>query len=342
MLMHFLSRFFTALLFKISLSLLVISSTALYVTSHPALLKSSLAEARVYEDIVPAVLQTVAKDTETMDHNQNSQNTNDPFRNPEIRAVVRESVDPEILKTQTNAGIDAVSNWITQPGNNKRLQFTMDFQPVKEKLIADLSDYAFNKTSSLQPCTAPTSGTNDQDLLVFQCRPPGIDRASVEQSLREQLEDVDLTVTEKTLQKDGQAPLEERLTPVKKSYGLLKTVAVVSLVASVLAALLYIVAHRPLSTALYGLGKSVLSSGLLILIPAFVVFIIASKRFVPGSLDQEPLARLAAVFTNVFIRKIASILMIWGSALSVFGLILVILERKQVAANTKQMKERRS
>lgn len=344
--MHFIGKLLSTLLLKVSLSILIVSSTAFYLVSTPALIKSSLVEANVYNDVVPAIFETIDSDMSAKSPGQkigdaglNPSSDRSPFSDPVVRDVIRESIDPAVLQTQVDGAIEAFSNWLQ--GSSRDLQFTMDFQPIKTTLSQNLTDYAAARVQSLPVCTASdasvyangTGDADDQDVFSIRCRPENFSTAEVSQKINEQLADMDFKITQDTFTKDGQAPLNERLVSVKQAYGLLKLILTASAIATTVAVGLFILAHRPLKSALYALGHSLLTSGLLILVPVAISYVVIPKIIDSMVKEQKVLASVGAAFAETYAHKVLFILLLWGIGLTVGGVVLMIVDRKRTAAS---------
>ena len=333
--MHFIGKLFSTLLLKVSLSVLIISSTALYLLNSPALIRSSLSEANVYQDVVPAVLETVDNETAKNQSSPSDIQEESPFNDPAVRSVIKSSVDPAVLETQVGGALESFSQWVQH--DKQPLRFTLDFQPIKSNLTQNLTDYAVKRAQSLPPCTANDLSSSDgQDIFSLQCQPPqGVSATEVEQKINEQLGDVDFTITEKTFVKDGNPSLDEQLASVKRAYGLLRIAAYGAAVVTLLAGVLFILAHRPLKKALFALGRSFLTSGLLILVPVGVLYFLIPKLIENVTKGQKPLAKLGITFAETYAHKIMFVLVIWGVSLSVLGVILMFVDRKQANGTKK-------
>ncbi len=331
--MHFISRFLTASLLKLSLSALIMSSTVLYLVGNPVLLKTSLKEANVYQDIVPAVFETIETDLNT---NQLSpgQQKDTMFADPAVREVVRNSVEPNVLQTQVDGAIDAFSGWLY--GDLETLNFVMNFNPIKETLTRNLSNYAVTRTESLPVCSATNiKAAANYDVLSLQCRPEGITASDAEQKIRSELADIDFMVTEQTFQKDGDQPLASNLSELKNAFSLLKMIVLVSLVVTALSIGAYLLAHRPFKQALYGLGKSLLGSGLMVLVPAGLAILIVPKILSRVSDGQKALAEVGLSFASEYATKVCLVLLFWGGILSVVGIVVMIIDRKVITKHER-------
>lgn len=327
--MHFIGRFLTASLLKLSLSVLIISSTVLYLVGNPVMLKSSLKDANVYQDIVPAVFETIENDLNPNQLATDKQNDN-VFADSAVREIVRNSVEPNVLQTQVDGAIDALSSWLY--GDVESLQFVMNFEPIKETLTRNLTTYAVSRTESLPACNATDlNSAVSEDVLSLQCRPEGVSVAEAEQKIRSELADIDFIVTEQTFQKNGDSPLESNLSELKKTFSLLKMTVLVSLVVTALSIGAYLLAHRPLKQALYGLGKSLLGSGVMVLIPAGLALFIAPKILERVSVGQKALVEVGLSFASEYAAKVCIILLFWGGILSVVGIAVMIIDRKVIA-----------
>ena len=336
--MHFISKLFSTLLLKVSLSVLIISSTALYLLNSPALIKSSLSEANVYQDVVPALLETV--DNEAAKNQPNPANIQEesPFNDPAVRSVIKSSVDLTVLEAQVGGALESFSQWLQH--DTQSLRFKLDFQPIKTALTQNLTDYAVKRAQSLPPCTADDLNSSDgQDIFSLQCQPPeGVSTTEIGQKINEQLGDADFTITEKTFVKDGNPSLDQQLASVKRAYGLLRMITYGAAVLTLLAGVLFVLAHRPLKNALFALGRSFLTSGLLILVPVGAVYFLMPKLLDNAAKGQKPLAKLGITFAETYAHKIIFVLVIWGVSLTVLGTILMFVDRKQTNDTKKAYK----
>lgn len=326
--MHFIGRLLSSLLLKVSLSALIMSSTILYLVSSPAILKSSLKEADVYNDIVPAVFESIQND-QNLSPEPSAAQSNTFFSDPAVTEIVRSSVDPVILQTQVDGAIESFADWLHSDAD--RLQFVMNFQPVKDDLTQNLAAYALARTDSLPICTTSDVHDVDQDPLSLQCRPADLTTDAAEQKIRAELAEIDFTITEATFEKDGQGSLESRLSELKNGFGWLKTTVFATFVLTLLAGAVYLIAHRPFKKALYGLGRSLLGSGLMVLVPAGLAVLIAPRMLARAAEGQKALAEVGLSFASVYATKVLMILVFWGVVLSVTGIIVICIDRKVIA-----------
>lgn len=348
--MHFLGKILSSLLLKLSLSALVISSTVLYIASSPALIKDSLTDAGVYQDIVPALFVKIEKDinSSTDQHSTRNQQipltpqseseseseSQSPFAAPEVRTVIRSSVNPEVLETEIGGAIESFSMWLKS--SERDLTFKMNFEPIRNELTRNLTEYAVTRSQSLPPCTQKNyNNFEDEDILTSSCQPPGLSDAVVQQEINAQLSDIDFVITEKTFQKDGQQSFTDGMSNIKHTYSLLKVVAYGAIVAMIVSIVLFILAHRPLTAALFALGRALLTSGIIILLPTALTYIFLPNLLKSAADQHDALTKIGVSLALSYSVKVLFILFIWGLVLTIVGAMLIFFDRKRDIGSNK-------
>lgn len=324
--MHTLAKLCTAILLKISLGVFILSSTSLYVVGRPSMLKDSLSKANVYSDIVPAVLEAV-EDQESNRPDAREGQEDSPFASAEVKEIVKKSITPSVLESQIGGAIDSIAEWAY--GNKPSINLTIDLRPIQETLTTNLVSYAQERAQSLPVCDSQQNIPQNADILTVSCRPSEFTLASIEPEVRNALSEVNFLVTDTSLRKDGQPPLEERISGIKNSFGLLKIVTYASGIIFALSVALYIWARLPLRQALLALGRSLLTSGLMLLVPTALTKLFAVDIVTKAATDQPALAAIGMRAAVTYFDAVLSIVLIWAASLSLIGLVLVIVDRKK-------------
>lgn len=312
----------------LSLSILVISSTILYAIGNQANFKYALREANVYDEFVPSLLDTIEQSTAERPNDEQPSEQN-PFDNADVREIVKQSVDPNLLKSQLEPALDEVTNWLK--GDSDKLNINIDLSPIKSTLTSQLTAYADNRMTSLPPCTPQDVQAIDQtDFLTLTCRPPDFNVSQVKENIDETLKEVDFVITNKTFQKTATDPtIEDKLSNVKMAYNGLQSIFYGSIVLTALSLAAFVFARRPWKEAFYELGKSLSITGLLTVMPVIAGILIVPRLVQNIESRQNQLVSLGANAASIFATKILTFVLYWGIAFCLFGVILMIVDRKR-------------
>lgn len=137
---------------------------------------------------------------------------------PEINKIVQDAASPEFLKTQLEGFLDGAYAWIR--GESEQLRVQINFEEVKTKLIAGLSQYATDRLNTLPVCAAGAGNTESFDPLNAECIPKGTNKQAAVDKIKAQIDKQfsDPVITQDDIAKDGQS-LQEQLAAIPRIYG---------------------------------------------------------------------------------------------------------------------------
>lgn len=175
-----LSRGLLALLFKVSVILLLIVAPIVMVFGTSNTLKSSLKESDIYSAAVDGIIDSIHKDAD-------KSGGDNPFKDPSVQQAAKSALSPVFLQKSSESIIDGMYGWLS--GKTARPEFTIDASGVKEQFIKAVGDYAVNRAKRLPACTVAqlrTMSTNI-DPLTADCVPPGYNVENLRTLVTEQL-----------------------------------------------------------------------------------------------------------------------------------------------------------
>jgi hypothetical protein len=165
-----------ASLLSVGLLLLVWSHIAAQTIRDPEVIKTWLAESGVYEELVPAILES-------------NQNTNDgvPLDDPRIMAIISSAFSPEFLALSTETVLSSIFVWLD--GTTTAPEFSIDLNGPKTKLVEGVGAYASETAASLPVCTPgqPVSAQTALDVFNAACLPAGVSPAQVGEQAKQEL-----------------------------------------------------------------------------------------------------------------------------------------------------------
>lgn len=154
--------------------LAVLTLYAFIVTfSTPAVVTSSLAETKAYERVVPAVLETNAK-----------QDPRGIFADSKVREITSTAFPASFVREESSDFMDGLYAWLK--GESSQIIFDIEIAQQRQKLAEALSIYGIERLSGLPTCTA-FEAEIQLDPFKATCQPAGINYKSEQESLRKSL-----------------------------------------------------------------------------------------------------------------------------------------------------------
>jgi hypothetical protein len=141
--------------------------------------KHALRDSGVYSAIVEEGLTQVNRGTSAQFTN------NIPVDQPDIQAVIKQSMPPEVLEQQTNGVIDGFYAWLH--GDTPKLQFQFDLSSSKTKLADGLAAHAAQRMNTLPTCTSVDDVSANFDPFTAACAPKGVDKTAAAQRVRDEI-----------------------------------------------------------------------------------------------------------------------------------------------------------
>lgn len=144
--------------------------------------KGALSESGVYGTVVQEGLDQIGQDTAA----GNTRATDTiPVEQPEVQAVIKQSMPPELLEEQTNGVIDGVYAWLR--GETPTVQFEFDLTDSKVKLADGLGNYVAQRLEALPVCTSAGQISAELNLFTATCVPRGFDKAAAAGQVRDEI-----------------------------------------------------------------------------------------------------------------------------------------------------------
>lgn len=178
----------------LGLSLLIVN----FIASNPENLKDPLKRNNVQGAFIETAIDESAKNVD-----QNSESSL-PLDDEKIQEVIKMSFDSEELGSAFDKVFDGFYAWLN--GDSAQVKFSADMTKSKENLANNLSLYAVQRMSKLDPCVTLPEQTN---AFLIECFPAGINLSEVSQNIKQSLLDDD------SLLPDGR--LDDSILPTNAS-----------------------------------------------------------------------------------------------------------------------------
>lgn len=352
--MKFIARFLTFNFLHLSLSLFVLSATIAFIATDRGVISSTLAEADVYENIVPALIDNF--DTEEADSNKPDIFNEEPpvegfegrqenmlsFDDPEIRKIFEDSITPEILQTEIEGVLKDVYAWLE--GEQEKLTFEINLTQVRANLTENISNYVVNRVDALPECTS-IEQAQSTDIFSLDCRPPGFNAAEAESEIQQGVSEFELfedsKITEETIQdnNDDEKSLEEQLEPVRNVYSSLSP-GFYGVSALLFAAIVvFMLVRMPVGNAITALGKNLFGVGIVTVVTAYI-----GKLIIPGRLEmlvdgEGQIADIGARVAEVYIDKNVTFVIMVAAVIAAIGFVAMAPHHlKKLTAGSKHKK----
>jgi len=367
--MHVILRFLTWSLLRLSLLVFFLSLIVSYVVLNPQTYKSSLVESNAYEEFVPALAEQLKNNSESNDQQFQTENPGVdqqgqsvmvdggpdqdkskekdvenllPFEDPKIELILSDSISPDIIQGFAETLIDSLFAWAD--GTTEDFMFEFDLLPVRQNLLDNFTAYVEEEIETLPQCVGDEE-IADIEVFELKCTPAGFSTDRIKQEIELGLSGSDFLdgwkITQDSFsdQNDNgdNKSFTENLDFVPSVHSGTKTALLASAVGVILSIALFILARKPLDNALSKLGRTLLSFGLLFVIPLLIVKIIA-----PGQLDNllpEDGGRLPEIGLDVgevLVAKIINFGLIVSTVIVAIGFALLVFEHYgKLSAGTK-------
>jgi hypothetical protein len=149
------------------------------VFSNPDNIDTALKEGGVYENVMPLVLEDVAK-------KNTDQNTKQIIADQGFKDAINSSVKADDIQAASQSAIGGIFAWLQ--GKTEQPEFTIDLSKPAAEATEKLAAYAEQRAASLPTCTLQQLQTVNfqDDVLSIPCLPPGISAAQVGQQFANQ------------------------------------------------------------------------------------------------------------------------------------------------------------
>jgi hypothetical protein len=150
--------------------------------SRPDKLKTWLHDSRLYEQAIPAAL-----DSSQEDQAKNGGDTSVSLTNPLVQKAAKQAFSPQLLESSVNTIIDANYAWLQ--GKTDKPQFNVNLSGAKLDFATRVGKYVEARLSKLPVCT-PEQKTRLQipvDVFTVKCRPSSLDPKTEGNRVRDEL-----------------------------------------------------------------------------------------------------------------------------------------------------------
>lgn len=266
----------------------------------------------------------------------------------QIQTALKTAISGEFVRKSSESVIDGTYTWLQ--GKTEKPSYNIDLQPVKDAIVASLTQQATDKLATLPPCS-PTNPPNGTDISTLNCRPPDtVSAASIQQAITQatsgeflsQNLTADTTLPADSKTSEGQpvnsAPAPEQPTtpwyqqakglPAAYKWSLLGPWICATLI--LLLGVGIVFAARNKRSGLRTLAVTTLSAGFLLAVTAGLS--IWGIRRIQSALQSKPTEPEAANIQGPLLQVlrdagsyIGNIQLWWGIGLAIAGVIALVL-----------------
>lgn len=311
--------YFVATLFFLTANLY-----ALFAIVNPDNIKTALNDNNVYQEIIPAVLDSAEFNEAT------AQSGDLPIKEPWVREAIQKAFPKADLEQKSDAIIDGTFNWLE--GETDRPQFTIDLTANKQQFGQEVGAYAQNRLAGLPRCTTADIPT-EVDAYRITCLPFGADPAVISASLTQQIQSDESFIEDPVISSDDLRPDD----PTQDPFEQLKSVQSfyenhdLLMWALPLITLLFAVGGYFLSTdrllALRRLYRSFFISAVGLLL--FFLFLTFGSDGVLGNIATDPVAK--DIFVPVFSSltdQARNVYLVFTIVAAALGTALLVIHRR--------------
>lgn len=318
--------------FSTSILLLAITAAAVMVFGTPDTLKKSLRDSGAY-DIASRELATKAGDAAVSEGNL-------PIDKEAVSQAAAETFSPKTIETNAEKVIDGTYNWLD--GKTATPEFSVDLRPYVNSFTQTLNDRLVQQAQVLPVCSPEQLqqvDPNNIDVFKLQCLPPGVTldmvkgqiAAETAKSSQEFLENPNITAD--TLPKDEQGKtVAQQASNVPALYQWVKKAPwIFGLLALLCAAAVILFARPEWRTGARRLARSLLITGIILVILTGLVRLLFSYLTRPGGLGEklagDELKDVAMTFITSIERAYDSKVLLFGIVYAVVGLVALLALR---------------
>lgn len=322
----------SSFVFKFAIVFLAIASAYVVVFGTSAQLKTSLKNSDIYDNAVNSILDESQKE-------QGAKTDNVPLDDPGVRKAANTAFSATFIEQQLTTAIDGVYGWLD--GTTKTPAIQIDLAEAKKRLATGIGEAAIDRVKALPVCTQAQLLKLDQsnpDPFSLPCRPPNIDLSAERKEIVNQvlgsdefLDDTSISVDDFPKQ-NGQTVFE-RAGDAPTVFQWLHRLPWLLGTVSLLAAAMVIWLHEERRRGVWVVGRTLVVSGILLLIGVFISGYIASNRIIKVDAGNE-LQQSGLNLVRSLISEFNQVLMIFGIAYVVIGgitMIAIRLTRKPAA-----------
>jgi hypothetical protein len=279
--------------------LLAVMSAVVLAVFNADNLKKWLNDGRVYDSIVPALLEEAEQ---TVADNPENGNTN-PLKDPGVKEAAGAALSPAFLKTNTEEVVESIDVWLK--GEVNRPAFTIELSEAKNTFAAKVGTYATERYAALPDC-APGQIPDTSDVLTVACKVPGYDPAADVQKAVDDLKNsqeflADTTITASDI-KIGEGndtqPLFERLEGLPRLYQGIQTVPYIFGLLAVAGGIVVLFASETKRRGVKTIATTVVPVGLVLFLQAWLVSVGMDRLYESVNNSNEAGQGLKTVAVN--------------------------------------------
>ncbi len=310
-----------SLIFKLSLTLLLVIAPVVMVLGTSGQIKQSLQDSKIYDSAVDSLVDNIKKDADN--HQDPNQKDDSPFAEAAVQDALKKAVTPAFLQSSSEQIIDGMYGWLQ--GKTAQPEFKIDISGVKKTFTDAVGDYAVNRGKTLPACTVAQArqalADGKVEPLTTPCLPAGYSLEDLRGEITKQLNTPKPGEKDNLLQHneitpdtlpagdDGQNPIKKLTTDAGKAPQIFHWLTLAPLLLGALAVAsggLVLALHDEKRRGLRQLAWTLLPLGVLGLLSVFLTNFALNKLEHSGSLIKadnalkEPLITLIHSLTSAF------------------------------------------
>lgn len=318
--------------FSTSILLLAVTAPAVMVFGTPDTLKKSLRDSGAY-DAASRQLAEKAGDAATSRQDL-------PIDKESVSQAAAETFSPKTIETNAEKVIEGTYNWLD--GKTATPEFNVDLQPYVNNFTQTLNDRLVQQAQVLPVCSPEQLrqvDPNNIDVFKLQCLPPGVTldmvkgqiSAETAKSSQEFLENPNITADTLPKNSEGQTVAEQASNLPTIYQWLKKTPMIFGFLALLFAVAVTLLAMPEWRASIRKLGRSLLVTGLVLLVLTGLVRLLFTYLTRPGGLGEklagDELKDVALAFATSLERAYDSKLLLFGASYAIAGLFALIVLR---------------
>jgi hypothetical protein len=316
MLMKSFARVVCSVLLKLTLYSAAIIASLVSMFASSEAIKSTLADSKVYDNIISTVAEAAKKDQGSEDSTEIPE---DKRRGVEVlEQSATQAFTPDVIKNAVEQGLDGIYNWLN--GKTPVPDFQIDLTQAKANFIASAGQAVESHVAGLPVCTREQLATIDPetDPLSLTCRPANLSAAVARDKAVAELANNDkffpnpvLTSDNLSKNEDGKTVFEQA-EGVPRAYRTAKALPWVFLGLGVLLGIGVYFLSETRRKGLKSLGISLLGTGAFLFVTTWLFGFLFDRAARPGGPltkagdndFQEPILAVLRALNNSFNRTL--------------------------------------
>lgn len=311
---------FTGGLFALALWLLAVDIGLVKTFSQPDNVKKMVADSGLYGEVVPGLLEQIAKE------NPQSADTGEvPLTNPIVKEAAQEAFSPQFLQTNVESIIDSLYNWLE--GKTAEPEFNVNLEPAKLSFANLVAQKLEARLKSLPACPAGTQ-TQNFDYYNATCLPRGTTAAAAAQQVKGQvngsqdfLADTAVTPADIKQSNSNQSIFEGQLKDLPQAWEHFKRSPIYLAVLAVLLSLVIILLSQSRRRGIKRVGITLLAVGIIILIFSLLLGTAGKNKQI--NLDNKALSEKLNTLIEDIANNVGNSYMWLGGIYTALGLAAV-------------------